>query len=178
MDYFSDKEQGSKQRTTENITTTVWGGIVALIQRLLDSGAFGEKYPQKCEDGGDIIGNDEHVFSLAIQAEIPAIEWPLKTVRQKEGRPWENEPVVPDTNTVLDVIQFCYQSVAKPITRNYHDFLRHSHLHFDEQAGKEEFLVNINKIFERNGIAFILKGDGSIERMVSPVIQEFLSLKR
>jgi len=75
----------------------------------------------------------------------------------------------------LDLIQFCYHAVAKPIPRSYHEYFGHSHLRFDETAGKEEFLAKVNKIFERNGVAFTLNGDGSIERIVSPVIQEVLS---
>jgi hypothetical protein len=82
---------------------------------------------------------------------------------------------VPDTIAVLDLVQFCYRSVAKPIPRNYHSYFGHSHLSFDEDTGKAEFLEKINKIFERNGIAFILKSDGSIERLVSPIVQVFIS---
>ncbi len=176
MDYFSDKERGSKPRTAENITLAAWGGIVALVNELIRTGAFGNKYPDACQDGAGIIGTDERLFSLAVQAEISDIEWPLKTERSKpDGPSWDTEPYVPDTLAVLDLIQFCYHIVAKPIPRSYHDFFGHSHLRFDEDAGKEEFLTKVNKIFERNGIAFTLNADGSIERIVSPVVQEFIS---
>lgn len=175
MDYFSDKERGSMPRTTENITPVAWGGIVALIKGLISLGAFGGRYPEMCPDGASIIGTDELTFSLAMKAEIPVIEWPLKTERKKDGLSWDTEPFVPDTLTVLDLIQFCYQLVAKPIPCGFHDFYRHSHLRFDEIAGKEEFVDKINTIFKRNGIAFTLNGDGSIERIVSPVVQGFLS---
>jgi hypothetical protein len=174
VDYFSDKERGAKARTTENITPAAWGGIVALINELIRAGAFGNKYPETCSDGAGIIGTDGHLFSLALQAEISNIEWPLTTKRREpHGRSWE--PYAPDTLTILDLIQFCYHSVAKPIPRSYHDFFEHSHLRFDENSGKEEFLAKVNKIFERNGIAFTLNGDGSIDRIVSPIIQEVLS---
>lgn len=176
MDYFSDKEQGSKSRTMENVTPAAWGGIVALITELIRTGAFGNKYPETCPDGVGIIGTDEHLFSLALKAEILNVEWPLETERKKsDGHTWETEPYTPDTLVVLDLIQFCYQVVAKPIPCRYHEYFGHSHLRFDEAEGKEEFLSKVNKIFERNGIAFTLNGDGSIERIVSPVIQEALS---
>lgn len=176
MDYFSDKERGAKPRTTENITPVVWGGIVALINEIISSGALGNRYPEKCPDGVGTIGTDENMFSLAAKAEISDIEWPLKTERQKpDGSSWEREQYVPETLTVLDLVQFCYHAVAKPIPQSYHSFFGHYHLRFDEDAGKEEFLAKVNKIFERNGIAFTLNNDGSIVRIVSPILQEFLS---
>ncbi len=178
MDYFSDKEHGPKPRTAEQITPAAWGGIVALITGLISSGAFGNKYPDtSCPDGAAVIGTDERTFSLAMKAEIRDIEWPLETQRSKEGgRSYEFEPYVPPTISVLDLIQFCYQIVAKPIQRSFHDYFGHFHLAFDEDAGKEDFLAKVNKIFERNGIAFTLNGDGSINRIVSPVLQELLSV--
>lgn len=129
MDYYSDKERGTKPRTTESITPAVWGGIVALIKELISSGAFGNRYPERCPDGAGTVGTDENMFSLAVKAEISDIDWPLKTEQQKtDGPSWETEPYVPDTVTVLDLIQFCYQSVAKPIPQSYHSFFGHSHL--------------------------------------------------
>jgi hypothetical protein len=156
MDYFSDKERGPKPRTIESITTPAWGGIVALINELIRTGAFGNKYPETCPDGAGTTGTDEHLFSLALRAEIPDIEWPLKTERISPGRSWEAEPYVPDTLAVLDLIQFCFYAVAKPIRINFHSFFGHDHLRFDDEAGQSEFLDRVNKIFERNGIAFIV----------------------
>ena len=177
MDYFSDKEQGPKPRTAENITPAAWGGIVALVTGLISSGAFGNRYPDtSCPDGAGIIGTDERTFSLAVKAEIPDIEWPLEIQRRKTGGlSWEFEPYVPPTLSALDLIQFCYQTVAKPVRRSFHDYFGHFHLAFDEKAGREEFIAKVNKIFERNGIAFILNSNGSIDRIVSPVLQEVLS---
>ena len=176
MDYFSDKEIGAKPRTVENITPAAWGGIVALIMEQISNGAFGNRHPETCPDGAGTIGTDKHIFSLAMKAEIPAIDWPLKTEQRKSnGLSRDTKPYVPDTLTVLDLIQFCYQSVAKPIPLSYHNYFGHSHLRFDENAGKKEFRDKVNKIFERNGIAFTLNSNGSIERIVSPIIKEFLS---
>lgn len=177
MDYFSDKERGQKPRTVEHITPAAWGGVVALITKLISSGAFGNKYPDKsCPDGAGIIGTDERTFSLAAKAAIPDIEWPLEIQRKKAGgSSWEFEPYVPPTLSVLDLIQFCYKTFAKPVRRSFHDYFGHYHLGFDEEAGKDEFIAEVNEIFERNGIAFTLNRNGSIDRIISPILQEVIS---
>ena len=177
MDYISDKEQGPKPRTAEIITPAAWGGIVALVTELISSGAFGNRYPDaSCPDRAGIIGTDERTFSLAVEAEIRDIAWPLEIQRRiTGGLSWAVEPYVPPTLSVLDLIQFCYQVVAKPVRRDFHDYFGHFHLAFDVEAGKEELIARVNKIFERNGISFTLNNDGSIGRIVSPIVQEFLS---
>ena len=69
-DYFSDREQGSRPRTEEIISPVAWGGVVALIQSLISSGAFGARFPAPCPDGQGPIGTDEHSLSQAVLAEM------------------------------------------------------------------------------------------------------------
>lgn len=171
MDYFSDKQRGPRPRTEERLTPAVWGGIVALIQTLISTGAFGYKYPKMCADGAGPYGTDEQALFLAVKAEIPDLEWPLRAVAGFE----DEESQVPDTFAVLDLIQFSYQSVATPIPTGYHAFFQHQHLTFDVDSGREEFRAKVNSILTRNGIAYDLREDGIIERLSPPVLREALS---
>lgn len=172
MEYFSDKEGKSKPQTIDSITPASWGGIVALIQSLILTGAFGNHYPEMCPDGYGPTGTDEESFKLALQAEVPDIDWPLKT---EEGDRWEKEPWAPATMVALDLIQFCYYTVAKPIQDGYHNFFRHYHLSFDEESGKESYREKINTIFRRNGIAFGLENDGTIKRIIPKEFKDIIS---
>ncbi len=172
MEYFSDKESKSKPQTVDSVTPAAWGGIVALIQNLIATGAFGMHYPEMCPDGNGPTGTDEQSFVLALKAEVPDVEWPLQTT-EKES--WETKPWAPETMVALDLIQFCYQAVAKPIQGGYHSFFRHHHLSFDEEAGKDAFLEKINTIFRRNGIAFVLEYDGAIKRIIPEQFKGFIS---
>lgn len=45
-DYFSDREFGPVARINQTISPDVWAGIVAIIEGLVQSGAFGAKFPQ------------------------------------------------------------------------------------------------------------------------------------
>ncbi|MBA4418863.1 MAG: hypothetical protein C0392_13295 [Syntrophus sp. (in: bacteria)] len=176
MEYFSDREHKSKPQTLDSVSPRAWGGIVALVQSLISTGAFGHKYPEICPNGNGPTGTDERSFVLALKAEIADIQWPLETERRESGGlSWDATPCAPDAMVVLDLIQFCYKTVSKPIQGNYHGYFRHYHLSFEEEAGKEAFRENINTIFRRNGIAFILENDGSIKRIVPELFKESIS---
>src|SRR5690606_6408339 len=87
-------------------------------------------------------------------------------------------PYAPDTLTVLEFIEFCYRTVAKPIEGNFHRYFDHYHLSFDVEAGKKEFRERINTIFARNGIAYQLVLRGSVVRLAPPVLLDALARNR
>lgn len=175
MDYFSDRENGPRPRVEESVSPSVWGGIFAIVQSLSKSGAFGIKFPEICPDGAGPVGTDEKTLSLVLRAEIPAIEWPLKTTTEsQDGFSFYQEPFAPATLAILDFIEFCYRSIGKPIQHDFHKFFQHHHLSFDEQAGREEFRISVNRIFSRNGIAYNLSPTGQVELLAPPVLREAL----
>jgi hypothetical protein len=177
IDYFSDRENGPVARTEEVITPVVWAAIVATVQASINSGAFGQRFPERCADGQAICGCDENAFGAAVIGEIRGLEWPLQTKKRVEESfisQWE--PFAPDTFLILDFVAFVHAMVAKPIQREYHKFLRHDHLTFDQEAGQEEFRETINRYFGRNGLAFQMQPTGRIVRLLPPVID--LALRR
>jgi hypothetical protein len=177
IDYFSDRENGPVARTEEVITPTVWAAIVATVQGLLNSGAFGQRFPERCADGQAVCGCDEAAFGAAVVAEISGLQWPLQTIRRdEESFTSQREPFAPNTLIVLDFVAFVHAMVAKPIQREYHKFLRHDHLAFDQESGQEEFRETINRYFARNGLAFEMQPTGRIVRLLPPVID--LALRR
>jgi len=173
MEYFSDKVRGHRPRTEESITPTVWGGIVAFIQSLIQTGALGYQFPELCPNGAGKIGTDQGALSMALQAEISGIDWPLQT-QKSETDSWETKPFAPNTLSVFDLVEFCYKNSAKPIQGYYHSHFQHHHITFNVQAGREEFRERINTLFSRNGLAYELNINGSIVRLAPPVLQETL----
>ncbi len=174
MKYFSDKEKGPVKRNYEIINPTVWAGIAAHIQSLIATCAFAERFPEMCPDGAGPIATSERMFSSALQAEIPGITWPLETTRLSSDN-FTYEPFAPDTMIILDVIEFCYSKVSKATQTGYHNYFQHYHLTFDIDEGQSEFREMINTIFERNGIAFELRNDGSIYRIIPTMLGESLT---
>ncbi len=67
---------------------------------------------------------------------------------------------MPDTLAILDLIEFSWRTIGKPIKGNYHGFFDHHHLSFDIDAGRDEFREAVNRIFRRNGLAYVLREGG------------------
>lgn len=162
--YFSDRERGPRARLEQKVSPAVWGGLYGIISSLISKGAFGIDFPDKCQDGEDVVGTNWHTMNLALQAEIPDLSWPI------------DEDSIPDTLTIMDFIEFCHMHVAKPRQGSYHSFFRHYHLGFDRNEGQADLEVAINRIFSRNGLAYHLKENGEVERVAPPVLDEALSL--
>lgn len=174
-DYFSDRQNGPRARTEQVISPIVWAGLVATVQALINSGAFGLRFPERCPDGQATCGGDVDALAASVSAEMPGLAWPLETVSlDGEGYFAKRQPFAPDTLLVLDFIEFVHASVAKPISGKYHDFFSHHHLTFDQEAGQEDFRVTVNRIFARTGVAFEMLPNGRIERVLPPVLGEEL----
>jgi hypothetical protein len=166
MTFFSEREQGERPRNQEELTGIVWAGIQTEILARINDGTFGASYPEMCPDGAGPVGTDEFAFWNAMRARIHSFE----------ERPWLR--VVYDPPPILDVmdmIEFCYARVGKPLKRGHHRHFDHYHLNFDVEEGRAEFREAINEIFRRNGLAFDLDLDGSIQRLSPPVLREALA---
>ena len=174
-DYFSDRENGPRARTEQFISPVVWAGVVATVQALINSGAFGLHFPERCPDGPAICGCDQDAIAASVVAEMPGLTWPLETSRLVDDSFLkQREPFAPDTLLILDFVEFVYASVAKPIPGKHHDFFNHHHFTFDQPPGQEEFRATVNRIFSRNGVAFEMLSTGRIVRVLPPVLGEEL----
>lgn len=176
MAYFSEREFGKSARDQHEINHTVWGGIVSVIESLINSGAFGITFAKQCPDGAGVIGTDENQLYLAAKSEIPEITWPLQlTTQDPEDFLSSDIPYTPDTNSILDLIEFCHENIAEPIPDGFHSFFSHHHLKYDAETGKRKFRDRINRIFSRNGIVYELQGNGQIVRLAPMVLHEELT---
>jgi hypothetical protein len=165
MKYFSERELGEGPRNREDLAEPAWSGIKTEIAARINDGSFGAAYPDTCPDGGGAIGTDQLAFWNAMHARVPSLE----------ERPWLHVIVEPPPiHDVMDMIEFCWRSVGKPVQGGYHSFFKHYHLSFDIEAGRAEFREAINEIFRRNGLAYDLSADGAIERLAPPVLNEAL----
>ena len=178
MTYFSERERGELPRDNEVISYTAWRGILAKIQVLSTDGSFGATYPVLCEDGTYVVGANLRQFDYSMRAEIPRLE----SYAEQDG-PYNSRMILqvlgsldyaPSTLDILDLIEFCWNKVSKPIKINSHSFWNHYHLAFDVDEGRGDFRSGLETIFRRNGIAYQLTAEGRIERLLDPVQREAL----
>jgi hypothetical protein len=137
-------------------------GIAGLIRSRANSGWFGLEYPNQCPDGRGITGTDLNALGDALVAHrlYNFVEFPT-------GQP--------TTFEVLDLVEFSYEKIAQPIEGGYHPFFGHHHLGFDKDQGRAVFREEINRVFERNGIAFELKESGEVVRIAPAGLRESLA---
>lgn len=160
--YFSEKELGARERTSDAISLEVWHGLVRVMQTSIERGDFGEEFPDQCQDGIGIIGTSMKQMGRALKAEVPDAQWPLA------------EDTVPEIYVILDLIEFCHRHIAEPRKDTYHDYFRHHHLSFMKVPGQRAFRDQVNLIFRRNCVTFELGNDGAIIRLVPPVLRNVL----
>lgn len=176
INYFRKLIQDSGNRSGEGFSPDVWGGIVSLVNTLVATGAFGANYPELCPSDHIPIGTDEKAIGLAVQAEIPGLKWPLATTYTiHHGFHISTYPYAPDTQQVIDLIEFCYRIVAKPIKNSHHKEFDHYHLGFDEETGKQQFLADINKILSRNKLMYELTDAGHVVKKAPGIPVQKLS---
>jgi hypothetical protein len=94
------------------------------------------------------------------------IIWP-KDWPDGEGR-------IPSDQQMFDLLEFGYELITLPQAYSHHDFFRHDYLNYDAEAGREKFAHDVNRIFERQGLAFELRG-AEIVRLALTGFQEGLA---
>lgn len=174
-DYFSDREYGARARTEHVVNPVVWAAIVAVVQSLINSGAFGLRFAERCPDGQAICGCDASALGAAVAGEMPGLAWPLQVTQDvNDGFMGQTQAFAPDTALVFDFVEFVYAAVAKPVVGKYHDFFSHHHLTFDQQVGQDEFRATVNRLLARNGLAYDMLSNGRIVRVLPGVIGDEL----
>ena len=180
-DYFSDRDRGPRLRTEETFTAPAWGGIVAAVSGRVSAGAFGASFPDECSDGHGTTGTSVHTMGLAALAEIPQ----LAEAGTTGLPPWGAEPAsgwplradrIPPTLAILDLVEFCFQHVAEPEEIDYHPFLRHSHLRFEQGKGRARWVADVNTLLERNALAYELGANGQVVRLGTPLSTDVVRL--
>jgi hypothetical protein len=160
---FTERHGMTQPRVKEELDEQAAIGLLAIVRNRIEDNWYGFSFPLECEDG-PIIG----VNTTRMKNEIAAYSliWPYDW-------PDQNDDVPTDAH-VFDLVEFSYQYIALPEPYDYHSYYRHQHLNFSQEAGREGFSEDINRVFERHGIAFQL-ADGEVRRIAPTGLQEVLA---
>ena len=160
MGYFTDRNFGPPVRTVTDLDETVRRGIVGLLRTRANDGSFGLEYPEQCPDGRGPTGTDPHALRDALAVH--------RLFNFMDGMN------LPSTFETLDIIEFAHEKIAEPRQGDFHGFFGHYHLGFAQAEGRASFREEINRIFERNGIAFQLTENGQVQRIAPEGLREVL----
>lgn len=168
MNYLGARENGPPAQDREAITPAAWQGIVGVIQASLRTALFAEDFPDRsCIDEGfreAITGCNEQQFYLRLTGDHPRTHVPLDPNN------------VPETVQASEIVEFCYQHVSMPIHPEPHAYFAHRHyLHFRRDMGQEQFAREVNTILARNQLAYELRPNGEVRRLLPPVLREALA---
>jgi hypothetical protein len=89
----------------------------------------------------------------------------------------QDEQPPPTDGQVFDLTEFTYEFAAEPTELGIHSYWGHTHYSYDRDAGRQRFQEDVNRIFERNGIAFELR-DGEVVRIGPVELHESLAEAR
>lgn len=168
-EYFSDKENGSRELSSEEISLDVWKAIVATYDKFVSNCALAGEFPEECLDGSTVCGCNKRQLEDALKGEVPELSLPV-------SKSYYDEDNLPNKYAVLDFLQFLYRHIKDPIEIDYHSYYKHNHYSFsDEGLFKSQFRERINTVFSRNGIVFFLDEDGQIKRSIPKSIAKIIT---
>ena len=160
---FTERHGGMKPRVSEELDETCRKGLLGLIEARIDEEWFGLAFPFACQDGQGNAGTDSNKLDgkMATYGVIRPDEWPRAEHNPTDGQ-------------VFDLIEFSYEHIAEPCSGSNHSYFGHTHYSYNQAAGRTKFAEEVNRIFERNGMAFELQ-QGQVTRMGPTGLQEALA---
>lgn len=162
---FTERHGMALPRTGERLTPEAATALVGLVNARIDEHWFGEQFPDWCPDGPVNIGCDPQKLETALAGY--RVIWPKNWPDQNGHFPTDPQ--------IFDLLEFGYEHVALPRAYEHHGFFRHDHLVYDATAGRGRFADDVNRIFERQGLAFEMK-EGEIVRLAPTGLQEALAI--
>ncbi len=161
---FTERHGTTTPRISEQLTAEAKAALLGLVNARIDEHWFGEQFPDQCPDGSANIGCDTQKLKTTLAGY--RVIWPRDLPSSERGFPTDPE--------LFDLLEFSYEHIALPDPYGHHAYFRHDHLSYDAVAGRERFAHDVNRLFERQGIAFELR-DGEIIRLAPTGLQEALA---
>jgi hypothetical protein len=159
---FTERHGQARPRIAEALDETASNALLTLISARIDEEWFGLSFPKKCPDGHAHAGTD--IAKLRDSMTGYGLLWPT-----------EVDPINPPTDgDIFDLVEFSYECVAEAKNPDLHGYWNHSHYSYDREAGRQRFTDDVNRIFERNGMAFELK-EGEVIRLAPIILDESLA---
>ena len=166
---YSHRQRASLPRTVENFEEPAWISIKEVVRQCLNANYLAQTCPEYCNECLSVIGTDRDSFFSLMTREIPRID----------HRKFEVPGPLPGTCDVLDMIELVFRCTAMPATKyNENCYVECDSLEFSNAEGRDTFRGLINKVLDRERIAFELTESGLITRVGAPILSDVVSETR
>jgi hypothetical protein len=160
---FTERHGHTKPQVAESLEENARAALLNLFNARLDEEWFGLSFPEKCADGYAYAGTDINKLRQTVRGY--GLLWPREDFNRNDQ---------PSDGHIFDLIEFAYEFIAEAKNPSLHRYMSHSHYDYDRDAGRNAFEHDVNRIFERNGIAFRLE-HGEITRIAPAFLHESLA---
>lgn len=161
---FTERHGMRVPRVGEDLSRDAAVSLLSLVSARIDEHWFGEQFPKECEDGRHNAGCQIEKMRNATAGY--KLIWP---------QDWPHgEGQIPADNQIFDLLEFAFEHLALPKPYEFHSYWRREHLSYDRNAGRARFQEDVNRIFERQGLAFELT-DGEVTRIAPTGLHEALA---
>jgi hypothetical protein len=160
---FTERHGGTKPRVQETLDDATRNGLLANVNTKFTTECLGYAFPFECQDGQGNAGCDTTKLQTMMAAF--GVIWPDTKLDGFE---------TPTDPQMFDLLEYVYEHVAEPSEGNWHSFWHHFHYSYDVDAGRTKFEQEVNRIFERNGIAYNLQG-GEVVRIAPAFLDAALA---
>ncbi len=150
---FTERFGQGRARTSESLDAASRTGLLELLRLKATSHWFGLVAPSVCSDGYGNSGCDERALQKTLAGYNLIDPTTVDADEVTDGQ-------------LFDLAEYAYEVMALPLEGSWHDYMRHHHYDYDKERGRAQFNQEVNRILERNGIAFELK-DGEITRLTA-----------
>jgi hypothetical protein len=162
---FTERYGMTEPRVKEELDVDRTKGLLTVINANIDENLFGKAFSEECYDGGgNSTGCDRQKLKVGLVAYN--VIWPGDWPNDKDE--WPSDP------QLFDLVEFLYEHAGLPSSYHFHSFFQHHHFAYDKEKGRAKFEQDINRFFERNGLAFELK-HGQVTRLAPTGLQEALA---
>ena len=145
---FTERHGLNEPRVKEELDVELTQGLLTVVKAKIGENLFAESFPELCYDSPyPPIGTDSGKLKagLAAYKVIYPDDWP---VREDGEYHW------PSDGQLFDLLEFLYEHAGMPHGYSHHGFFGHDHLTFNQEEGRAKFETDINRFFERNGLAY------------------------
>lgn len=159
---FTERHNLGRPRVAEVLNDAARAGLLTLVEKLVEDEWFGHAFPDRCGDGYAYAGTSRQRLKDTVAGY--GLVWP----------PDVDRAAPPDDSQMFDLLEYCYEIAAYPESSSYHSYMGHHHYTYDQDRGRDAFAAQVNRVFERNGIAFELRG-GEVVRLAGVVLHDALA---